>query len=181
MKRAMKALLLGAVLLSGCGGAPAVREADPVIAGKRYGDAPILLGAIKMRLRLREGAAPRDAARAPESLQLSLGFLGANDAARVVLSGAALGYGGKTAEAVTRHAARGSAEACEMDGATLLPLDYWFNATVTPESWSCVTLAFVTPGRAAADALELRFEPLNVDGELVRALPVTFVPRVVEE
>jgi hypothetical protein len=175
--------LAGIVLLAGCAGAPPVIEADPVIAGKRYVDAPIVLGAVKMRLMLRDGAAPRDAARAPENLQLSLGFLAAHDRARVVVSGATLRYGkdGKVADAVTRHEALGSAQGCPVEATSLLSLDYWFNATVNAESWTCVTLAFVTPDRLAGDTLELRFEPLNVDGELVRALPVTFARRVVTE
>jgi len=171
------------VILAGCAGAPAVVEADPVIAGKRYADAPIVLGAVQMRLRLREGAAPRDAARAPENLQLSLGFRAARERARVVVSGATLKYGkdGAAGEVVTRHEALGDAQGCPVEASSVLPLDYWFNATVDAQAWTCVTLALVTPGRLAGDALELRFEPVNVDGELVRALPVTFVKRAPPE
>jgi hypothetical protein len=177
-----KALLLLAMALAGCAGAPIVVEADPVIAGKRYADAPILLGAVQMRLRLREGAAPRDAARAPENLQLSLGFRARSDRARVIVSGATLRYGTDgVAEVVTRHEALGSAQDCPVDAHSVLPLDYWFNATVDAQVWTCVTLGLVTPGRRAGDALELRLEPVNVDGELVRALPATFVKRAPPE
>lgn len=175
--------LAAALLLAGCAGAPPAVESDPVIAGKRYADAPIMLGAVQMRLLLREGAQPGDAARAPENLQLSLGFLAARERARVVVSGARLAYGadGKIAEPVTRHEALGSAQGCPVEATSLLTLDYWFNATVNDHAWTCVTLAFVTPGRLAGDALELRFDPLNIDGELVRALPVTFVKRAPPE
>lgn len=176
------ALVLGAALLAGCaGGGPAV-EADAVIAGKRYADAPVALGPVHMRLRLREGTVPSDDALAPENLELSLGFLAAGDSARVVLSGATLAYGseGRAAELVTRHQARGSAADCDFARGPGLNLDYWFNATVTGEFFNCVTLGFVTPGRRAGDALELRMEPLNVNSELIRALPVTFAVRVTE-
>jgi hypothetical protein len=170
------------LMLAGCTGAPVVVESDAVIAGKRYADAPILLGAVQMRLLLREGAAPRDAARAPENLQLSLGFRARQERARVIVSGATLKYGAQgVAEVVTRHEALGSAQGCPVEGTSVLPLDYWFNATVDAQAWTCVTLALVTPGRLAGDALELRFEPVNVDGELVRALPVTFVKRAPPE
>jgi len=178
MKPAPGVIALTAALLAGCAGAPAVVEADPVIAGKRYVDAPIMLGAVQMQLRLREGAAPRDAARAPENLQLSLGFRARRDRARVIVSGATLKYGqGGVAEVVTRHEALGSAQGCPLEASSVLPTDYWFNATVDAQAWTCVTLALVTPGRLAGDALELRLDSVNVDGELVRALPVTFVKR----
>ena len=172
MKNRSVPILLVAAVLAGCAGAPAVVESDPVIAGKRYADAPIALGAVQMRLRLREGASP-------ENLQLSLGFRAARERARVVVSGAALKYGkdGAVAEVVTRHEALGDAQGCPVSTDSVLPVDYWFNATVDAQAWTCVTLALVTPGRLAGDALELRFEPVNVDGELVRALPVTFVKR----
>ena len=170
------------LVLAGCAGAPAGVESDPVIAGKRYADAPIMLGAVQMRLLLREGAAPRDETRAPENLQLSLGFRAARERARVVVSGATLRYGKDgVAEVVTRHEALGSAQGCPVEASSVLPPDYWFNATVDEQAWTCVTLALVTPGRLAGDALELRFEPVNVDGELVRALPVTFVKRAPAE
>lgn len=175
-------LLALTVALTGCAGAPGVVDSDPVIAGKRYADAPILLGAVQMRLQLREGAAPRDAARAPENLRLSLGFRAGQDRARVIVSGATLTYGQDgVAEVVTRHEALGSAQGCPIDASSVLPLDYWFNATVDAQAWTCVTLALVTPGRLAGDALELRFDPVNVDGELVRALPVTFARRAPPE
>lgn len=170
------------VMLAGCGSTPVRVEADPVMAGKRYVDAPMMLGAVQMRLQLREGAAPRDAARAPENLQLSLGFRARHDRARVIVSSATLKYGANgVGEVVTRHEALGSAQGCPVEASSVLPLDYWFNATVDAETWTCVTLALVTPGRLAADALELRFDPVNVDGELVRALPVTFVKRAPPE
>ena len=181
-KRGAVSMLLLVLALAGCAGAPAVVEADPVIAGKRYADAPIGLGAVQMRLRLREGAAPRDAARAPENLQLSLGFRATRDRARVIVSGATLRYGtDAVAEVVTRHEALGSAQGCPVDASSVLTPDYWFNATVDAQGWTCVTLGLVTPGRRAGDALELRFDPVNVDGELVRALPVTFVKRAPPE
>jgi len=183
MKNFSTLWILAALLAAGCSSQPAVVESDPVIAGKRYADAPIVLGAVQMRLRLREGAAPRDAARAPENLQLSLGFRATRERARVVVSGAALKYGkdGAVAEVVTRHEALGDAQGCPVEADSVLPVDYWFNATVDAPAWTCVTLALVTPGRLAGDALELRFEPVNVDGELVRALPVTFVKRAPSE
>lgn len=170
------------LMLAGCAGAPAVVEADPVVAGKRYADAPIMLGEVQMRLRLREGAAPRDAARGPENLQLSLGFRARRDRARVIVSGATLKYGqAGVAEVATRHEALGSAQGCPIDASSVLPLDYWFNASVDADTWTCVTLALLTPGRMAGDVLELRLEPVNVDGELVRTLPVTFVKRAPPE
>lgn len=179
MKNLNTMVLAAALALTGCAGAPPVVEADPVIAGKRYVDAPVSLGPVKMLLRVREGAPASDAALAPQNLQLSLGFLARNDTARVVLSRATLVYGadGTTAEVVTRHEALGSAQGCPMDGASVLPPDYWFNASVGPQTWICVTLGLVTPGRRAGDVLELRMEPLNVNGELIRALPITFAQR----
>ena len=173
-------ILLLAALLAGCGGGAAtVVEADPVMAGKRYAGAPMSLGPVKMTMRLREGAPSSDETLAPQSLELTLGFLAANDTAKVVLSGATLGYGkeGKAAEALTRNQARGSAQGCERDTTAVLTLDYWFNATVNGEFWNCVTIGFATPGRLKGDRLELRMEPLNVNGELIRALPVTFIER----
>lgn len=173
-----------ALVLAGCAGGsgPGV-EADAVIAGKRYADAPVALGPVRMHLRLREGTAPADEALAPENLELSLGFLAAGEDARVVLRGATLAYGGegRAAELVTRHQARGDGAGCESARGAGLSLDYWFNATVTGEFFNCVTLGFVTPGRRAGDALELRMEPLNVNGELIRALPVTFARRAPQD
>jgi len=173
--------MLGAVLLAACGSAPVV-EADPVIAGKRYVNAPMSLGPLKMMLRIREGAPPKDETLSPENLELSLGFLAAHDTVRVVLSTATLTYGkdGKAAEAMTRNQAKGSAQGCTLENTAVLTQDYWFNATVNEEFWNCVTIAFVTPGRLKTDTLELRMEPLNVNGELIRALPVTFAVRVTE-
>jgi len=178
-----RGLLLGAAVLAGCGSAPPVIEADPVIAGKRYVDAPVSLGPVKMMLRIREGAPGKDESLSPENLELSLGFLAAHDTARVVLRRATLGYGtdGKAAEAVTRNQAKGSAQGCALENIAVLTQDYWFNATVNEEFWNCVTIGFVTPGRLATDVLELRMEPLNVNGELIRALPVTFATRVTDK
>jgi hypothetical protein len=170
MRAAGLAVALAA--LAGCAGAPVERTWDPVVAGTRYAGRPIELGAVKLRLALREGGAP-------ENLRLSLGFLAANSA-RVVLSRAALSYGGKAAEWVTRQQAPGSADACAVDGGQALATDYWFNAAVASNPWSCVTLGFVAPGRRAEDALELRVESLSVDGEIVRMLPVSFSPRAAE-
>ncbi len=178
--RFINAAVLGAALLAGCAGAPAERESDPVIAGTRYAGTPVDLGGVKMWLALREGPAPQDAELASENLRLTLGFLAAGDSARVVLSRATLRYGERVAELVARQQAAGSAQGCAADGGAALAADYWFNATVTAASFSCVTLAFVAPGRRAGDALELRMEPINVDGELVRTLPVAFAPRAPE-
>ncbi|MGH8482687.1 MAG: hypothetical protein ACRES8_09510, partial [Nevskiaceae bacterium] len=97
-----------------------------------------------------------------------------------VLSRATLRYADKPAELVTRQQAQGSAQGCAPGGSAPLALDYWFNATVTAESWTCVTLAFVMPGRRAGDALELRMESLTVDGEVVHTLPVSFATRAPE-
>ena len=108
---------------------------------------------------------------------MSLGFLAAADSARVVVGGATLRYGERTAELVTRQQAQGTAQGCGPEGGAMLALDYWFAATVTADFWNCVTLAFVTPGRLAGDALELRLGTLNVDGEPVHTLPVGFAPR----
>lgn len=167
-----------AVLLAGCAGAPPVVEADAVIAGKRYVAAPVSLGPVKMLLRVREGTPAGDPALAPQNLQLSLGFRATHDATRVLLSRATLAYGdGGAAELVTRHEALGSEQGCPLDAASVLPPDYWFNASVGPQAWTCVTLGLVTPGRRAGDTLELRMEPLNVNGELIRALPITFAVR----
>jgi len=164
-------------VLAGCGGAATVVEADPVMAGKRYAEAPMVLGAVKMKLKVREGAAGSEPESGPQNVELSLGFLAANESARVILSSATLSYGGKSGEVVTRHESLGSGQGCSYDRSASLPQDYWFNASVTDKLWSCVTLGIVTPGRMKSDRLELRMEPLNVNGELVRALPVTFVER----
>jgi hypothetical protein len=172
------ALLCGALLLAGCAGAPAERESDAVIAGQRYDGTPVNLGAVKMRLSLRESAPPQGGTSAPENARLSLGFLAAAGSARVLVGGATLRYGERTAELVTREQAQGDAQGCVPDGGgAMLALDYWFAATVTADAWNCVTLAFVTPGRRAGDELELHLGTLNVDGELVHTLPVGFVPR----
>lgn len=181
-QQGVRGVLLVAALLAGCAGAPPAVEADPVMAGKRYVNTPMALGPVKMMLRLREGAPPKDETRAPENLELSLGFLAPHETARVLLSNATLAYGreGKVAEVVTRNQAIGSAQGCAIEGAGTLPLDYWFNATANDKLWNCVTLAFVTPGRLKSDVLELRMEPLNVNGELIRALPVTFATRAAE-
>lgn len=178
MRNRYTMVLAASLAVAGCAGAPPVVEADAVIAGKRYVDAPVSLGPVNMLLRVREGTPPRDPELAPQNLQLSLGFRATHDTARVVLSRATLAYGaGGAAEVVTRHEALGSAQGCPMDGASVLPPDYWFNASVGPQTWICVTLGLVTPGRRAGDVLELRMEPLNVNGELIRALPITFAMR----
>ena len=39
------------------------------------------------------------------------------------------------------------------------------------------SLRFRLPGHRPGDPLELTFEPINVNGELVRMLPVTFAYR----
>ena len=156
--------------LAGCAAAPVETVSDPVIAGTRYRGAPIELGPVRMLLTLRDGDVAGNA-------RLTLGVLATGDAARVVLSRAQLRYGGKPAELVTRHAAPGTAMGCADEGGAVLDTDYWFNAAVTSKSWSCVTLAFLMPGRKPGDVLELRMEPLNVGGELVHTLPVTFTPR----
>jgi hypothetical protein len=169
--------VLLAALAVGCAGAPERTVADPVMAGKRYVDTPMSLGAVKMLLKVYDGAAGSGADSGPQNLELSLGFLARNETAKVIVSSATIGYGGKTGELVTRHESLGSAQGCGSDRAAVLPEDYWFNAAVTDQLWSCVTLAIVTPGRMASDALELRMEPINVNGELVRVLPVTFVKR----
>lgn len=168
---------VAAALVAGCAGAPERAVADPVIAGKRYVDAPMSLGAVKMLLKVYEDAPGSGAESGPQNLELSLGFLASGETAKVIVSGATVAYGGKTGELVTRHESLGSAQGCGVDRAASLPEDYWFNASVTDKLWSCVTLAVVTPGRMANEVLELRMEPINVNGELVRVLPVTFVRR----
>ena len=182
MKTMKLGALLGALVLAGCAGGGGTQsdgpESDPVMAGKRYVNAPMSLGTVKMILRLREGAASSDPAQGPQNVTLSLGFRAKNETAKVILSGATLGYGGgKAGEVVTRHESLGTADGCGFEPAAQLPQDYWFNAAVTDTLWSCVTLGIVTPGRMAADTLELRMEPLNVNGELIRVLPVTFAAR----
>lgn len=169
---------LAAALLAGCAGAPTELESDAVIAGTRYAGAPVDLGTVRMWLALREGAAPDGSPSG--NLRLTLGFLAADDTARVVLSRATLRYGDRAAELVARRQAPGSAQGCGADGGAALAQDYWFNAPVTAASFTCVTLAFVAPGRGAGDALELRMEPINVDGELVRTLPIAFAARAPE-
>ena len=164
--------VLAAGVLAGCARAPIERAADPVIAGTRHAGA-IELGPVRMHLVLHEDATPANA-------RLSLGFVAAGDAARVVMSRATLGYAGRAAELVARQAAPGAASGCAAGGGKGLDLDYWFNATVTAESWTCVTLAFVMPQRRAGDALELRIESLTIDGEVVHTLPVTFARRAAE-
>jgi hypothetical protein len=175
MKHVLSTMALAAV--AGCSSQPALVEADPVMAGKRYADAPMVLGAVKMRLKVREGAAGSEPESGPQNIELSLGFLAANESARVILSSATVSYGGKSGEVVTRHESLGTGQGCSYDRSASLPQDYWFNASVTDKLWSCVTLGILTPGRMKGDRLELRMEPLNVNGELIRALPVTFIER----
>ena len=170
-------VLLGASMAGCAGGAPERAVADPVMAGKRYVDAPMSLGAVKMLLKAYEGAAGSGEQSGPQNVELSLGFLAQGETAKVIVSGATVAYGDKTGELVTRHESLGSAQGCGADRAASLPEDYWFNASVGDKLWSCVTLAIVTPGRLAGEALELRMQPINVNGELVRVLPVTFVTR----
>ena len=171
-----RALLLGIVALAGCAGAPVELASDAVIAGTRYAGTPVELGPVRMRVSLREDAPPAGAAQ--ENLRVVLGFLASGEPAQVVLSRATLRYGDKVATLVARQAAGGTAQDCAPGGGAALPLDYWFNATVTAQAWRCVTLAFVAPGRMNADRLELRAESLSVDGEAVHLLPVTFARRV---
>lgn len=177
------AWIAAAALLGGCATAQTVVEADPVIAGKAYVDRPVSLGRVKMRVDLQpqslegdgEGPAPG------EQIDLTLGFAAAGEPVSVVARTGTLKSkkDGTEAELVARFQAGGTALGCVPTAGADLAADYWFNGTATAQ-WRCVTLRFRVPGRQPTDPLELTFEPINVGGELVRTLPVSFALRTVE-
>jgi hypothetical protein len=176
--------IAAAVLLGGCATAQTVVEADPVIAGKTYVDRPVSLGRVKMMVDLQPQVVETDdeAGAAPgEQLDLTLGFLATGEAASVVARSGTLRSkkDGAAGELVARFQAGGTALGCVPTSGADLTVDYWFNGTATGQ-WKCVTLRFRVPGRLPTDPLELTFEPINVGGELVRALPVTFAFRTLE-
>lgn len=175
--------IAAAALLTGCATAQTVVEADPVIAGKAYADRPVSLGRVKMIVDMHaqmiegEGEAPAPG----EQIDITLGFLASGEPASVVARTGALKSkrDGATGELVARFQAGGTALGCVPSTGADLALDYWFNG-MTAGQWKCVTLRFRVPGRQPTDPLELTFEPVNVGGELVRMLPVTFAFRTVE-
>jgi len=177
--------IAAAALLAGCATAQTVVEADPMIAGKAYADRPVSLGRVKMMVDLHAqalgGEGDDGEPAAGEQIDITLGFLAAGEPASVVARSGALKskQDGAVGELVARFQAGGTALGCVPTAGADLALDYWFNGMATAQ-WKCVTLRFRVPGRQPTDPLELTFEPVNVGGELVRMLPVTFAFRTVE-
>lgn len=172
-----------AALLGGCATAQTVVEADPVIAGKTYVDRPVSLGRVKMRVDLHAQPVEGEEGGPPpgEQIDLTLGFVATGEPASVVARSGTLRSktDGAAGELIARFQAGGTALGCVPAAGADLALDYWFNGMATAQ-WKCVTLRFRVPGRQPGDPLELAFEPINVGGELVRTLPVTFAFRTVE-
>lgn len=176
-------MIAAAALLAGCTTAQTVVEADPVIAGKTYASRPVVLGRVKMAVGLQAQVVDEDDPAAAEQLDVILGFLAAGgEPTSVVARSGALksGKDGAAGELVARFQARGSSIECVAELGGEMGLEYWFNGTVKPDQFSCVTLRFRLPGHRPGDPLELTFEPVNVGGQLVRLLPVTFTFRTVE-
>jgi hypothetical protein len=176
-----KLLIAAAALLAGCSTAQTVVEADPVIAGKTYHQKPITLGRVKMAVGLQSQIADDDDPASAEIVDVTLGFLASGEPTSVVArSGALKAKDGAEAELVARYDTRASSIECVGETGTELGLEYWFNGTVKGEQFKCVTLRFRLPGHQPGDPVELTFEPINVGGQLVRMLPVTFAFRTVE-
>lgn len=167
-----------AALLAGCATAQTVVEADPVIAGKTYAARPVALGRVKMAIDLQGQVVNEDVAAA-EQLDVTLGFLAAGEPASVVARSGALvsKKDGASGELVGRFQSRGSSIECVAELGAELGLEYWFNGTVKADHFKCVTLRFRLPGHQPGDPVELTFEPINVNGQQVRMLPVTFAFR----
>lgn len=176
-----KALVAAAVLLTGCSTAQTVVEADPVIAGKTYHQKPITLGRVKMAVGLQPQIADAADPAVAEVVEVTLGFLASGEPTSVVARSGALKSrkDGAEAELITRYDTPGSSIECVGETGGELGLEYWFNGTVKGEQFKCVTLRFRLPGHQPTDPIELTFEPINVGGELVRMLPVTFAFRTV--
>lgn len=176
-------LIAAAALLAGCATSQTVVEADPVIAGRTYVARPVALGPVKMAVDLQAQAVAEDDPASAEQLDLTLGFLaaGGEPTSVVARSGALKSTrDGALGELVARFQSRGSPIECVAELGAELGLEYWFNGTVKPEQFSCVTLRFRVPGHRPGDPLELTFEPINAGGRLIRMLPVTFNFRTVE-
>lgn len=176
-------MLVLAGLLAGCSTVQTVVEADPVIAGKTYSHKPVPLGRVKMLVELHPQTLERgDDAAGAGQIDITLGFVASGEPASVVARSGALKSkkDGQEAELAARFEARGSSIECVAEAGKELGLEYWFNGTVKGEQWKCVTLRFRLPGHQPQDPIELTFEPINVGGELVRMLPVTFAFRTVQ-
>lgn len=166
-----------AALLAGCSTVKTVTEADTVIGGRAYRDQAIDLGRVKMRLALQPQVKEDEKfVTDPEQIDIVIGFLTAGEPTSVVVAPGRLlsKRDGKLAELTARFQAHGSAQGCGTDAAGELSLDYWFNARADAATWKCATLRFRLPGHQPEDPLEMTFEPVNVAGELVRVLPVSF-------
>jgi hypothetical protein len=177
MKSSM--LIAAALLLGGCSTVQTVVQADPVIAGKTYANnRPVPLGRVKMSIALHPQVVGDDAAVA-EQVEITLGFAATGEPASVVARSGALKSkkDGAEAELVGRFNSSGTSIGCVAEAGGELGLEYWFNGMVKSEPWRCVTLRFRLPGHQPQDPIELTFEPINVGGELVRTLPVTFAFR----
>lgn len=177
-----KTLIAVAALLAGCSTAQTVIEADPVIAGKAYRQKPIALGRVKMAVGLQPQNADESDPAAAELVDVTLGFLATGEPTSVVARSGALksGKDGALAELTARYDTRASSIECVGETGGELGPEYWFNGTVRGDQFKCVTLRFRLPGHRPGDPIELTFEPINVGGELVRMLPVTFAFRTVE-
>ena len=175
-------LIAAGVLLAGCSTAQTVVEADPVIAGKTYASRPVALGRVKMVVDLQAQVVDEDDPAAAEQVDVVLGFLAAGEPASVVARSGALKSkkDGAEAELVARFQSRGSPIECVAELGAELGLEYWFNGMVKGDQFKCVTLRFRLPGHKPGDPVELTFEPINVGGDPVRMLPVTFAFRTTE-
>jgi len=179
----MKApLLLLAGLLAGCSTVQTVVEADPVIAGKTYSNKAVPLGRVRMAVNLQPQVVDADDPADAEQVDITLGFLASGEPVSVVARSGALKSKKDGAEGAlaARFESRGSPIECVAEVGKELGLEYWFNGTVRAEQFKCVTLRFRLAGRQPTDPIELTFEPINVGGELVRMLPVTFAFRTEE-
>lgn len=186
-------VLAAAALLAGCSTVLTVVEADAVIAGKTYREAPIPLGKVRMRLLLQAQVVESvdtvmwipvggDKGADPEQVDITLGFVATGEPTSVVARGGTLRSrkDGAEAELVARFQAQGTSIECVAQAGRELELDYWFNGTVKPDLWRCVTLRFRLAGHTPADPLELTLEPVNVGGRPVRVLPISFDFRTAE-
>lgn len=172
---------LAALLLAGCAVEQTRIEADPVIGGRAYPGKPIDLGRLKMIVALQPQIRENDKfVTDPEQLDIVLGFLAAGEPASVVVSAGRLASlrTGHEAQLATRFQAQGNAQGCGGEPLGELSTDYWFNARADATDWKCALLRFRLPGHEPGEPLELRIAPVNVGGELVRVLPVSFAYRI---
>jgi hypothetical protein len=180
---ANRILIAAIVLLAGCSTVQTVTEADTMIGGRAYRDQPIDLGRVKMMVTLQPQVKEGEKfVTDPEHVEIVIGFLTGGEATSVVAHSGTLvsRKDGKAAELVARFQARGNDARCLAETVGELTTDYWFNGRAGAEAWKCALLRFRLPGHQPTDPLDLNLEPVNVGGELVRVLPVTFVFRTTQ-